>query len=518
MLAACIGLYLLFTISLGVVASRKIHGAKDFMVAGRSLPLMMGFTCVFATWFGAETVLSVSATFARDGLKEIPGDPFGFSMCLVLVAVFFSKHFYRMNLLTIGDFYKVRFGKGVELFTSLAITMSYVAWTAAQLTALGLVLSVLGQGLGWQWMTIGNCILIGSVVVVIYTVLGGMWSVALTDLVQTGVIIVGLTLIAIFLANLVGGPTYVLQEAQARGRLQLFPDGGVEPWLIFVTGFITAALGSIPQQDVFQRVTSAKDEKTAFRATFLGGSFYFVFAFVPMFIAFTAILIDPAFEELFASDEERAVQRILPELILSKTPFWAQVMFFGALISAIMSTASGALLAPSSLFTENVLRPLIPTINEKNMLWIVRTVLILFAVGATIHASISDKTMYEMVQEAYSVTLVGAFIPLAMGIYWRKATTQGAILSIVAGTSVWMLLMLLTPESSEAMEMAAQSVDSPAIAQTEDSNGISLSWIPAQLAGLVASFFGMIAGSLAPQWIANKGQPIDTAEKAASHS
>lgn len=495
MLAVCIVLYLMFTISLGVVASTKIHGARDFMVAGRSLPLLMGFTCVFATWFGAETVLSVSATFARDGLQQIPGDPFGFSMCLVLVAIFFAKAFYRMDLLTIGDFYRKRYGKGVELFTSIAITLSYLGWTAAQLTALGLVMSVLGQGVGWQWMTIDVCIMIGAVIVTIYTVLGGMWSIALTDLIQTGVIIVGLVFIALFLSNLAGGPGAVISAAHEQGKLQLLPDGGFQPWLVFLTGFITAALGSIPQQDVFQRVTSAKDEKTAIRATFLGGSFYFVFAFVPMFIAFSAVVIDPAFIELFGSDDERAVQRILPQLILDKTPFWAQVMFFGALLSAIMSTASGALLAPASLFTENVLRCFVPAIQGKRMLWTLRIVLVLFATGATLQAATSNKTMYEMVQEAYSVTLVGAFVPLVMGIYWRRATTQGAVWSILAGIAIWGSLL--------AVEYFAEEVSYPP-------DSFSILMIPPQLAGLVASFVGMIAGSLAPQWLANKGKRIDS--------
>ena len=369
------------------------------MVAGRSLPLVMSFTCVFATWFGAETVLSVSATFAKDGLREIPGDPFGASVCLILVAIFFAKYFYRMDLLTIGDFYHKRYGKGVEIFTSIAITLSYLGWTAAQLTALGLVLSVLGHGVGLEWMTLNRSILIGALIVLFYTVLGGMWSVALTDVIQTGVIIVGLLLIAIFLAGKAGGVGTVIEAAHSQDRLRLFPEAGLRPWLAFLTGFITVALGSIPQQDVFQRVTSAKDEKTAFRGTFWGGSFYLIFSFVPMFIAFSAVVIDPSFTELFGHEDEREVQRILPQLILHQTPFWAQVMFFGALLSAIMSTASGTLLAPSSLFTENVLRPLLSSINDQNLLWIVRTTLVGFAIAATYQAITSNKTMYQMVQE-----------------------------------------------------------------------------------------------------------------------
>lgn len=474
MLATAVLLYLAFTVTIGVIASRRVKGAKDFMVAGRSLPLYMNFTCVFATWFGAETVLSVSATFAKDGLQEIPGDPFGAAVCLILVALFFARSFYRMDLLTIGDFYHKRFGKTVEIFTSIAITLSYLGWTAAQLTALGLVLSVLASGIGISWLDLNTCIVVGAAVVMFYTVLGGMWSVALTDMIQTAVIVIGLLIIAFLMSDMAGGAGHVIEEARASGKLQLFPTGGTREWLAFIAGFLTVALGSIPQQDVFQRVTSAKDEKTAVLGTLLGGSFYFVFAFIPMFIAFSAVVIDPSFTELFASEDERAVQKILPQLILEKTPFWAQAIFFGALLSAILSTASGTLLAPSSLFTENVLRPLIPSLNDKNMLWVMRTVMVFFAIAATWYAVTSNSTMYKMVQGAYSVTLVGALVPLALGIYWKRSTTQGAMFAILSGMAVWGWCLLMYGD--EAL-------------------------IPPQLCGLAASLVGMLVGSLIPQFI-----------------
>ena len=146
MLITFVVVYLLVTIAIGLIAARRVHGAKDFLVAGRSLPLYMNVATVFATWFGAETVLSVSSTFAKDGLNGIPGDPFGASVCLVIAALLFARLFYRMNLLTIGDFYKHRYGKGVEVLTSLAITASYLGWTSAQMTALGLVIHVLSGG------------------------------------------------------------------------------------------------------------------------------------------------------------------------------------------------------------------------------------------------------------------------------------------------------------------------------------------------------------------------------------
>src|SRR3970282_1402925 len=157
------------------------------LVAGRSLPLYINTATVFATWFGAETVLSVSATFAKDGLGGIIADPFGSSLCLILVALFFARAFYRMDLLTIGDFYRKRYSKPVEVVTGVAITISYLGWTSAQMSALGLVFSVLSEGA----ISLNPGIIIGAAIVLGYTIWGGMWSVALTDLFQSIVIIVG---------------------------------------------------------------------------------------------------------------------------------------------------------------------------------------------------------------------------------------------------------------------------------------------------------------------------------------
>ena len=299
--------YLLVTIVIGLLAARRVSTAADYMVAGRSLPLYMNVACVFATWFGAETVLSVSATFAKDGLQGIPGDPFGASLCLVLAALLFAKLFYRMNLLTIGDFYKQRYGKGVEVLTSVAIVASYLGWTSAQLTALGLVIHVLSGGA----IDFNTSILIGAGVVLVYTIFGGMWSVAFTDLFQTVVILIGLTLVAVLVGDLAGGATKVISQAAADGKLNFFPSDSAG-WWAMAGAFFAFAFGSIPQQDVFQRMTSAKDEKTAVRGTVIGGLVYFCFAFVPIFIAYAAFVADPGLGKLFEAEDAREIQRILP--------------------------------------------------------------------------------------------------------------------------------------------------------------------------------------------------------------
>jgi SSS family solute:Na+ symporter len=473
MLIAAVCGYLLLTVALGVYASRRVHGAKDFMVAGRALPLYMNFACVFATWFGAETLLSVSAEFSVDGLRGVPGDPFGAAACLVLVALFFARAFYRLNLLTIGDFFRVRYGSHVEVATSLAIVVSYLGWTSAQMTAFGLVMYVLSQGA----LTLNQAIIIGAVVVTVYTFFGGMWSVALTDLLQTAVIVVGLLIVAAIFGQQAQGPINVISRAHAEGRFQLLPSGGWTDWIPFISAFLTFALGSIPQQDIFQRVTSARDAKTAVRGTLLGGLFYLGFAFVPMFIGYAALTIDPSAAEIFASHDSREVQRLLPELVLRRTPVWTQVLFFGALLSAILSTASGTLLAPSSLFTENVLKPFCRELSDTQLLWAVRASLLAFACIATCVAVNSTSTMYEMVQNAYKVTLVGAFVPLAFGVYWKRASSQGAVCAVVLGIGIWLAGEFYLPEGS----------DHPWAVMTP------------QLFGLVASGIGMLGGSLAPQ-------------------
>src|SRR4051812_488553 len=246
MLIASVALYLLVTIAIGLWAARRVQNSKDYVLAGRSLPLYMNTATVFATWFGAESVLSVSVEFSKSGLGGIIADPFGSSMCLVIVAIFFARAFYRMDLLTIGDFYRKRYGKAMEFATSMVIAVSYLGWTAAQLTALGLVFSTLTEGA----IPLETGILISGIVVLGYTIWGGMWSVAMTDLFQSVMIIVGLALVAWVVGDMAGGPQKVIASASDAGRFQFWPAGGTKEWLAFATSFLTLAIGSIPQQDI----------------------------------------------------------------------------------------------------------------------------------------------------------------------------------------------------------------------------------------------------------------------------
>jgi SSS family solute:Na+ symporter len=471
MLMTFIVLYLLASVAIGLLAARKVHNTADYAVAGRSLPLAVVIATTFATWFGSETVLGVSARFVDGGLGAVVEDPFGASMCLVLVGLFFAYRLYQKNLITLGDYYRQRYGKGIEVVCSLIIILSYLGWVAAQITALGLVFNLLTQGA----VSLPVGMVIGTSIVLVYTLFGGMWSVALTDFVQMIVIAVGLIAIAWFAADLAGGAGKVIEYAATEGKFQFFPTSG-EPkdWLFFFAAAITMMLGSIPQQDVFQRVMSSKDAKTAQRGPVIGGILYFLFALIPMFVVTSAVLIMPDAVPALLKDDP---QKILPTLVMEKMPVILQVAFFGALLSAIMSTASATLLAPSTTFVENILRNLKPGMSDAATLKAMRISVLVFTVCVLAYAITMEGTsIYELVSGAYQVPLVGAFIPLAFGLYWKRATTQGAFAAVVLGLGTW-LLFIAIPAWGEAF--------------------------PQQLAGVLAALAGMLAGSLLPQWVAD---------------
>lgn len=460
-------LYLLGTLALGVWAGTRIKDTSDFAVAGRSLPLIMVVTTTFATWFGAETVMGIPARFVQGGLHDIVEDPFGAGTCLILVGVFFAAKLYRMNLLTIGDFYRERYGKGVELFCSLAIILSYLGWVAAQITALGLVFSVLTNGA----MSETTGMIVGTLAVLIYVVIGGFLAVAWTDFIQMIVLVIGLSVIAIFAADLAGGADQVFAMASQANLWNFLPPPTFTDIAFFIAAGLTMMLGSIPQQDVFQRVMSAKDAPTARSGAVIGGASYILFAFVPMFIVSCAVVVMGASALDLAKND---YQRLLPTFVMTKMPLVMQIFFFGALLSAIKSTSSATLLAPSTSFVENILKNLRPNMSDRQQLFAMRCSIIVFAALVLSYAiAMKGTSIYDLVSAAYQVTLVGAFVPLVMGLYWRRATTQGAVLSLAAGVGTWILFF---PQLTGLGEQ-----------------------FPGQLAGLIAAFGGMVLGSLVPQ-------------------
>ena len=460
-------LYLLGTLALGVWAGTRIKNTTDFAVAGRSLPLIMVVTTTFATWFGAETVMGIPSRFVQGGLNAVVEDPFGAGMCLILVGMFFAAKLYKLNLLTIGDYYRQRYGKGIEVFCSVAIIMSYLGWVAAQITALGLVFTVLTNGA----MSEAAGMIVGTLAVLIYVVVGGFLAVALTDFIQMIVLVIGLSIIAFFSAELAGGADQVFAMADQGQLWRFLPPPTFNDIIFFIGAGVTMMFGSIPQQDVFQRVMSAKDAPTARTGAIIGGASYILFAFVPMFIVASAVLVMGDAGLAMAKND---YQRLLPTFVMTKMPLIMQIIFFGALLSAIKSTSSATLLAPSTSFVENILKHLRPGMTDRQQLFAMRVTIVVFAALVLSYAiAMQGTSIYELVSTAYQVTLVAAFVPLVVGLYWKRATTQGAIMSVAAGMATWIIFF---PQVSNFGQH-----------------------FPGQLAGLIAAFAGMFAGSVLPQ-------------------
>jgi SSS family transporter len=469
MLLTLVIAYLLVTIAIGLWAAKRVKTTADFAIAGRHLPLAMVITTTFASWFGSETVLGIPARFVQGGLNGIVEDPFGAGSCLIIVGLFFAAKLYRMTLLTISDYFRERYGRGIEVVCSLIIILSYLGWVSAQVTALGLVFNLLSGGA----MSIPVGMVVGTASILAYTLFGGMWSVAVTDFIQMIILVVGLSVIAMFAADQAGGADKVIALAHSKDLFKFLPEPGFDQVVGFVAAAVTMMFGSIPQQDVFQRVMSAKDLKAATRGPVIGGVCYILFAFVPMFLVVAAMIIMPDEATTLIADDP---QKVIPTLVMERMPFVMQVLFFGALLSALKSCASATLLAPSVTFVENIWRQFVPRQSDREELWTMRLAVLIFSVCVCTYAiALQGTSIYEMVSSAYQVTLVGAFVPLLAGLYWRRATTQGAVFSILLGLLTW-LMFLLTP----AREL-----------------------FPAQLAGLLAAGVGMVLGSLGPQAVRN---------------
>jgi len=453
MLLAFIVVYMLGTLAIGYWASRRVKNTADFVVAGRKLPLMISSAALFATWFGSETVMGAPAEFIEGGVLSIVEDPLGAALCLFLAGRFVARPLYRLSLLTFNDYYRMRYGRTVEIVSALFMVPSYFGWIAAQMVAMAILLNVLlGVPVFWG-------IQICLVVTVIYTIIGGMWAVSVTDFVQTIFIIVGVLALALQLNAEAGGLQAVV-AAQPEGFFRVVPERSLDAWVDYVAAWITLGLGSIPQQDVFQRFMAAKNEDTAARSGYVGGLMYLVIGAIPLYIGLCAKILHP---ELLADDP----QKLLPEMALRHSGLVVQVLFFGAILSAILSTTSGAILAPAAVVGENLVKPLFRgRLDDRQLLRAMRLSVVAISLISALMAY-SGQGIYELVGQSSALSLVSLFAPLAAGLYWKRASSVGAMAAMSLGMAAWLACEFVLETS-----------------------------VPSLIWGLLASAAGMVIGSL----------------------
>jgi len=421
--------YMLMMLGIGYWASSKIHNVKDFIVAGGRMGWVLSIGTIFATWFGAETCMGSSGTAFQKGILGVIADPFGAGLCLVLAGLFFAKYFRKLNIATIIDFFQMRYGQKAASCLSLIYLPVYLGWIGAQLLAFGYILHTLAG------LPLLPAVLVSAAVIVIYTYSGGMWAVAMTDLFQALILVVSLLILYPILVHDIGG--FANAKAKIPADFFRFYPGDQSPvsWLNYLQAWIIVGLGSLPAQDLFQRIMSAKNATISKWGAIIAGLLYVAVGLLPVFLGILGRAAIP----------ESSGERILVEVAMKYLSPPLIALMIGALLSAIMSSADSALLAPASIIGRNIIPWLKPGASETQQLnWCKWSVLILCACSLVL--ALYFQNIYKLCQEAWGVLLTGVVAPMIAGVYWKKATSQGALAGAAAGMASWLLFKIFLPE------------------------------------------------------------------------
>ena len=425
-----VAIYMLGMLGVGFYASKKSHTVTDFMVAGRGLSLPILSMTVLATWFGGAMMLGGAGAAFDDGMLGVIADPWGGALALVLVGLFFARLFRKLKIITVTDFMEQRFGKTAGVAITITTIFSNTMWVAGMLVAFGTIFDSLTN------IPIETGIIIGAIIVFAYTMLGGMWAVALTDFVQMTIIIIGLfVLLAVVLID-VGGWAAVSRQLPPGTFNMLPPENTAEQWLNYLRAWTIIGLVDITAQTLFQRASAAKTADIARRAFLFGGIGYLVFGMIPVFLGIIGSVTMP---ELANSEF------VIPEMAKAHLHPVAIAIFVGAMLAAIMSSADSALLAASSILAKNVLPAFKHDPSPRLSLLVARLGIPLVG-GLAILIALRIQVVFDLMVDANILGLAAIIVPFILGAYWRKANRTGALAGMGAGLVTWLGTMQLWPE------------------------------------------------------------------------
>jgi len=420
--------YLLITIGIGYWASRRIKTSGDFTLAGKSLSTSLVGVTLFATWFGSGAIMGNPGYFIRDGFSAYFTLILTTGICLGIVAFFYVRKLYKLNIVTVNDFFKIRYNKALETTSSILMVFCYPHWIAAQFVALAYLFhSLLG-------IPIHYGILVGASIVVFYTYIGGMWAVAYTDMVQSIMILIGLIILVVEILNQTGGITPIF-ENQTSDFFKFYPSGGIEKWSDYLALLLAFTAGAIPVQEIYQRVFSARSVKAARNGLLLGALLLVVATTIPLLIGLGGVYLNPG----LITDGD--YQNVIPALVNSMMGLPVQILFYGSLISAILSTCSGAMLAPASVIGENLIKPYASQITDKRLLLYTRLSVILVAM-ISCYFAYGDADIVSLVEASLALILVCLFAPFTFGLFWKKASVGGAWSSMGIGGLTWFTCLM----------------------------------------------------------------------------
>ena len=421
-LALGIGLVVFFALMVGISlwASRRIHSGEDFIVAGRSLSGLMTTATIMATWYAAETILVTADTVRTDGIRVTVLEPLGIGLCLIISGALFARRLWDMKLLTLADVIRARFGPVAEKLQAF-ISISYIGWVAVQLLGLAGVFNVFFD------MPLPTGIILITVVLTLYTLIGGMWSVAMTDIVQLTLLLIGVVVLTVrVLAELGGGPLSglaVLLDQLDAELLVLIPDGSADELQRWAGWIVIGVFANTATQDLVQRMFSAKSSRTAERATIAAGVLYIVFGMFPVLLGLAgSLLLDDAISV--------GVIPALAEQLFSPT---LSVIFALTLTAAVTSSVDSGLLAPAAVFARNIAGPVL---RERVSLITLTRLSVVGIAAISAGMAMSGTRAFELIQSTYSLTLP-SFIVLAAAVYHKNTRELPGIVTLGVGLGLW---------------------------------------------------------------------------------
>lgn len=407
---------------LAAIAQRRVKTPGDFLLAGRRLSLRLATASLLATWFGAGTLLASAEEVTASGLRAAALEPIGPGICLLLVGLFYAGPLRRARLVTLGDFFARRFGRGSEIAAAAVMVGSFFGWIAAQFGVLAALLDNL-----FRIPSTAGLLLVGAVAIG-YTLIGGMWSVTLTDALQMPVVAFGLLALGVSALAALGDGSLLSGIARLGAEtppehLAFFPGEATEA-LAWSGLLLAGALGNIPGQDVLQRVFASRSVRVARQACLLSGGLYLGLGLIPVGLGLAAPLLLP--------DSSGDLLGTLTSVLFSPAAALGLVL---VVVSAVLSTVDSALVSAASVLAQNLLRHALPRVK---LLRLSRVSVV--AVGAaSLGFASSGLSAFRLLEDAYELTLVGLFVPLTFGLFTRRGGSRAALAAIGAGALPWAL-------------------------------------------------------------------------------
>lgn len=418
--------YLLIMILIGYMSSKRITSNTDFMVAGRRLgPLLMAGTLA-ATEIGGGSSLGV----VQNGMS---GYGMGASWYITTMGIafvilsFLAPKFRAATVKTVPEYFRRRYGKGSGLITSIIMLLPLIGLTAGQFIASSVILSMM---LGISYKT---AVIIVAAVVTVYSIMGGLWSVTLTDFIQVFLIVIGMIIAIPFSLKYAGGWSQVAANVP-EGTLSIFSGYSMFDIVSLVIMYVaTFAVG----QEAVSRFYAARDEKAAKGGAWLAALVNFIYAFIPTvlgIITLALINMGKFNAEDFASVGARYA---LPVLAIETMPAIICGLLFAGIISATMSSSDSDLLGAGSIFANDIYRAVLkPSASDKEVMTVTKLTMCVVGVASMFIALFNTQSIVTILMFCFTLRAAGSFFPYILGHYWKKASTAGTMASLIAGTVV----------------------------------------------------------------------------------